>query len=148
MNSTEAMKAKLGDSVTIRISNKEEIKAKIVQINEEGDKRTIIFQLNKMTEDLITHRKIVIDVIWWNKTGLKVPKQALINENGLYYVIKNKAGVQNKVLVKVEYETDKFAIISTYSTKDLQEIGYDQKEIKNYKKINNYDEIILQRNNK
>ena len=146
MNSTEAMKAKLGDSVTIRISNKEEIKAKIVQINEEGDKRTIIFQLNKMTEDLITHRKIVIDVIWWNKTGLKVPKQALINENGLYYVIKNKAGVQNKVLVKVEYETDKFAIISTYSTKDLQEIGYDQKEIKNYKKINNYDEIILQRN--
>ena len=117
-----------------------------MQINEEGDKRTIIFQLNKMTEDLITHRKIVIDVIWWNKTGLKVPKQALINENGLYYVIKNKAGVQNKVLVKVEYETDKFAIISTNSTKDLQEIGYDQKEIKNYKKINNYDEIILQRN--
>ena len=49
-----------------------------------------------------------------------------------------------KVLVRVDYETDKFAIISTYSAKELQEIGYDQKEIKNYKKINNYDEIILQ----
>ena len=146
MNSEEAMKAKVGDTVGIRSSNQKETKAEIVQINEEGDKRTIIFQLNKMTEDLINHRKIVIDVIWWNKSGLKVPNQALINEDGLYYVMKNKAGVQNKVLVKLECQTDKFAIISTYSAKDLQEIGYDQNDIKNYKKINNYDEIILQGN--
>ena len=100
----------------------------------------------ELTEDLINHRKIVVDVIWWNESGLKVPKQAIIDENGLNYVIKNKAGIQTKVLVRVDYETDKFAIISTYSAKELQEIGYDQKEIKNYKKINNYDEIILQKN--
>lgn len=144
MNSQEAMNAKVGDAVKIRTTDKKEIDAKIVHINEEGSKRTIIFQLNKLTEDLINHRKIVVDVIWWNESGLKVPKQAIINENGLNYVIKNKAGIQTKVLVRVDYETDKFAIISTYSAKELQEIGYDQKEIKNYKKINNYDEIILQ----
>lgn len=144
MESEEAMNAKVGDSVQIRTSNKEETKAQIVQINEESGKRTIIFQLNKMTSDLINHRKIAIDVIWWNKSGLKVPNQALIEENGLYYVMKNKSGIQTKILVKLECQTDKFAIISTYSTKDLQEIGYDQKEIKNHKKINNYDEIILQ----
>ena len=144
MDSEEAMKAKVGDRVLIRTSTKEEIKAQILQINEESGKRTIIFQLNKMTSDLINHRKIAIDVIWWNKTGLKVPNQALIEENGLHYVIKNKAGLQSKILVKLECKTDKFAIISTYSIKDLQEIGYDQKEIKNYKKINNYDEILLQ----
>ena len=144
MNSQEAMNAKVGDAVKIRTTDKKEIDAKIVHINEEGSKRTIIFQLNKLTEDLINHRKIVVDVIWWNESGLKVPKQAIINENGLNYVIKNKAGVHTKVLVRVDYETDKFAIISTYSAKELQEIGYDQKEIKNYKKINNYDEIILQ----
>ena len=144
MNSQEAMNAKVGDAVKIRTTDKKEIDAKIVHINEEGSKRTIIFQLNKLTEDLINHRKIVVDVIWWNESGLKVPKQAIIDENGLNYVIKNKAGIQTKVLVRVDYETDKFAIISTYSAKELQEIGYDQKEIKNYKKINNYDEIILQ----
>ena len=146
MNSQEAMNAKVGDAVKIRTTDKKEIDAKIVHINEEGSKRTIIFQLNKLTEDLINHRKIVVDVIWWNESGLKVPKQAIIDENGLNYVIKNKAGIQTKVLVRVDYETDKFAIISTYSAKELQEIGYDQKEIKNYKKINNYDEIILQKN--
>lgn len=146
MNSQEAMNAKVGDAVKIRTTDKKEIDAKIVHINEEGNKRTIIFQLNKLTEDLINHRKIVVDVIWWNESGLKVPKQAIIDENGLNYVIKNKAGIQTKVLVRVDYETDKFAIISTYSAKELQEIGYDQKEIKNYKKINNYDEIILQKN--
>lgn len=144
MDSEEAMKAKVGDGVQIRTSSKEEIKGKIIHINEESGKRTIIFQLNKMTPDLINHRKIAMDLIWWNETGLKVPNQALIEENGLHYVIKNKAGIQSKILVKLECKTDKFAIISTYSTKDLQEIGYDQKEIKNYKKINNYDEILLQ----
>jgi putative membrane fusion protein len=142
MDSEEAMNSKVGDSVQIRTSNKEEIKAEIVQINEENEKRTII--LNNMTEDLINHRKIAVDIIWWNETGLKVPNQALIEENGLYYVIKNKAGIQTKILVKLECQTDKFSIISTYSAKDLQEIGYDQEEIKNYKKINNYDEIMLQ----
>lgn len=143
LDSEEAKKAKVGDSAQIRTSNKEELNAKIVQINEESGKRTIIFQINKMTEELINHRKIAIDVIWWNKTGLKVPNQALIQENELNYVVRNKAGIQSKLLVKIEKQTDKFSIISPYSTKELQEMGYDEKEIRNYKKITNYDEIIL-----
>ena len=144
LDSDEAMNAKIGDTVQIRTSSKEEIQAKIAYINEESGKRTIIFQTNKITEDLINHRKIAIDVIWWNKTGLKVPNQALIRENDLYYVIRSRAGIQTKVLVKVECQTDRFSIISTYSAKDLQELGFKQEDIKNYKKINNYDEIILQ----
>ena len=143
MDSKEAMEAKVGDSVEIRISNKDECKAKIVQINEESGKRTIIFQINKMTEDLINHRKVAVDVIWWNVSGLKVPNQALIEEDGLNYVLRNKAGVQTKLLVKVKKQTDKFSIISEYSNTELQELGLDEKEIKNYKKITNYDEIIL-----
>ena len=143
MDSEEAMKAKVGDEVQIRTSDKEVIKAKIQQINEESGKRTIIFKLNNMTSDLINHRKIALDIIWWNKSGLKIPNQALINENGLYYVIREKAGQQTKILVKLECQTDRFAIISTYSTKDLQEIGFAQNDIKNYKKLNNYDEIML-----
>ena len=117
--------------------------AKIVQINEEVGKRTIIFQINKMEDEFINHRKIAVDVIWWNESGLKIPNQALIEENGLYYVMRNKAGTQSKILVKIVVQTDKFSIISTYSTKELQEIGYNENEIKNYKKINNYDEIVL-----
>lgn len=138
----KATEAKLNDKVVLRILD-EEINAKIVKINDESGKRVIIFEINKMTDDLINHRKISVDVVWWSKTGLKVPNQALIEENGLYYVMRNKAGKQVKLLVKLKGQTDKFSIITSYSLKELQEIGYSEDEIKNYKKINNYDEILL-----
>lgn len=144
MNSKNAMQAEVNDSVKLRISNNEECKAKIIQINEESGKRTIIFEINKMTTDLINYRKIAVDVIWWNESGLKVPKQALIEENGLYYVMRNKSDIKTKILVKVIRQTDKFAIIESYETKELQELGYSSTEIKKYTKITNYDEIILQ----
>lgn len=143
MNSKEAKEAKVNDTVQIRISNKEEENAKIIQINEESGKRTIIFQINKMSEDLINHRKIAVDVIWWDVSGLKVPNQALTQENGLYYVTRNKAGVQSKILVKVKKQTDKYSIIESYKNEELQELGYSAQEIKNYKKISNYDEIMV-----
>lgn len=143
-DSEEGMSSEVGDSVQIRISDKEKVDAEIAQINEESGKRTIIFKLNQMTENLINHRKIAIDIIWWDESGLKVPNQALIEENGLYYVLRNRAGVQSKILVKVTFKTDKFSIIESYQTEELQELGIDEDEIKNYKKINNYDEIMLQ----
>lgn len=143
MNSKNAMQTEVGKSVKIRIASNEEIEAKIVQINEESGKRTIIFEMDKMTEDLINHRKIAVDVIWWYKSGLKVPKTALIQENGLYYVIRKRSGIETNLLVKIVEQTDKFVIIEPYETKELQELGYTSEEIKNYKKITNYDEIVI-----
>ena len=146
LNSKEATNAKTGDNVKLRITNNKELSATIKQINEELEGRTIIFEINQMPEELINHRKIGIDVIWWNKSGLKIPNQALIEENGLFYVIRNKSGAQEKILVKIEAQNEKFSIISTYSIEDLQEIGFSQEDIKKYKKINNYDEIMVKFN--
>ena len=144
INSKNAMEAKVGDFVRLRVLNNQEYDAKIIQINEESGKRTIIFEMRNMTEDLINHRKIVVDVIWWDVSGLKVPKQALTKENGLYYVTRNKAGIQTKLLVKIKRQTDKFAIIEPYTEKELkEELGYDAKAIKKYTAISNYDEIII-----
>lgn len=143
MNSKNAKVAEVEKSVDLRINDKE-YEAKIVQINEESGKRTIIFQINNMTEDLISHRKMVVDVIWSNESGLKVPKQALIQKNGLYYVIRNKAGVQTELLVKVQKQTEKFAIIRPYKDSELkEELGYDSSQIRKYKEITNYDEIVI-----
>lgn len=145
LNSKQAMEAKVNDSLKLRISN-EETKAKIVQINEENNnKRTIIFQINKMTEDLIKHRKVLVDVIWWNDSGLKVPNSTLTKERNLYYVVRNKAGVQNKILVKIIKQTENYSIIDSYTDQELQELGFSQQEIKNYKKITNYDEIEIKK---
>ena len=145
LNSKQAMEAKVNDSLKLRISN-EETKAKIVQINEENNnKRTIIFQINKMTEDLIKHRKVLVDVIWWNDSGLKVSNSTLTKEKNLYYVVRNKAGVQNKILVKIIKQTENYSIIDSYTDQELQELGFSQQEIKNYKKITNYDEIEIKK---
>lgn len=143
MNSKEAKEAKVNDKIQIRISNDDEEDAKIVQINEESGKRTIIFQIDNMSEDLINHRKIAVEVIWWDVSGLKVSNQALIKENDLYYVMRNKAGVQTKMLVKVKKQTDKYSIIESYKNEELQELGLSEQDIKNYKKISNYDEVMI-----
>lgn len=152
INSELAQQAKIGDKVTLRISTTEEDEAEIVQINEGSGTRTIIFELNNMSQNLINYRKIAVDIIWWQKSGYKVPNQAIITKNvngqDLNYIIRNKNGVQTEILVKVEKQNDKFSIISSYETKELQELGFNEDDIKNYKKISNYDEIILNNDKK
>ena len=152
INSELAQQAKIEDKVTLRISTTEEDEAEIVQINEGSGTRTIIFELNNMSQNLINYRKIAVDIIWWQKSGYKVPNQAIITKNvngqDLNYIIRNKYGVQTEILVKVEKQNDKFSIISSYETKELQELGFNEEDIKNYKKISNYDEIILNNDKK
>ena len=143
LNSKEAMQAEIGDKVDLRISNAEEISAKVFKINEQSGKRTIIFEITQLIESLVNHRKVIVDVIWWNETGLKIPTQALIKENGKYYVIRNKAGIQAKLLVELKCQTDKFAIVEPYDAEELKEFGFSYDDIRNYKKITNYDEIVV-----
>ena len=140
--------AKIGDSVNLKLSGTEEEKnAKIVQINEGSGKRTIIFEVDRMSTSVINHRKIAVNVIWWEKAGFKVPNQAIyfenINGQNIYYVLKNKSGVESKCYVKIQKQNEAFSIISSYETKELQEIGVNEEDIKNYKKISNYDEIVI-----
>ena len=147
INSELAKQAKVGDKVTLRISTTEDDDAEIVQINEGSGNRTIIFELNNMSQNLINYRKIAIDIIWWEKNGYKVPNKAIFTKNfngqDLNYIIRNKNGVQTEILVKIEKQNDKFSIISSYDSSELQELGIDEDYIKNYKKISNYDEIVL-----
>ena len=140
-------KAKVGDSVILKLSGNEEENAKVVQINEGSGKRTIIFEVDRMTSTVINHRKISVNVIWWKKTGYKIPNQAIYTENvngsDISYILKSKAGVENKCYVKIEKQNETFSIISSYETKELQEIGVNENDIKNNKQITNYDEIII-----
>ena len=143
LNSKEAMQAEIGDKVDLRISNAEEISAKVFKINEQSGKRTIIFEITQLIESFVNHRKVIVDVIWWNETGLKIPTQALVKENGKYYVIRNKAGIQSKLLVNLKCQTDKFVIVEPYDTEELKGFGFSYDDIRNYKKITNYDEIVV-----
>lgn len=89
----EAKKAEVGKKTfKIRLASQDEINATISSIKEEKDgSRTIVFRVTECVEELINYRKISIDVIWWEETGLRVPNSSLIYDNGLSYVVRNRA---------------------------------------------------------
>lgn len=142
--SDEAKQAEVGDSVKVRLSNNVEVSAEITNIIKEDDGDILlILKLTKEVEELINYRKISFDLIWWSASGLKVPNQAIVEQDGLNYVVRNRAGYLSKILVKVKKQGDKYSIVESYSTEDLKELGFSNKEIASYKKISLYDEVLL-----
>ncbi len=92
--SEEAKKAEIGQKIKIRLSNNVEIPAEITNIIKENDTEVVmIFKIEKQIQELINYRKISFDLIWWDDSGLKVPNQAIVKENDLDYVVRNRARI-------------------------------------------------------
>ena len=142
LSSESAKQAELDEKVTLTVSSGNEISANIKYIAEQdNDKVLIVFELNTLTEELIQYRKISFNITWWSYSGLKVPNTSIIeDEKGLKYVIRKKADLSEKVLVKVLKKNDKYSIISTYNTEELNQLGVDSQS---YSKISQYDTILL-----
>lgn len=143
-DSDEAKNSEVNDNVKVRLSNNKVIDAKISYISQENEEETlIVLEINKQIDELANYRKISFDLIWWSDTGLKVPNQAIVEENGLNYVVRNRAGYLSKIVVKVKRKNDKYSIVSNYDTEELKELGFTSDEIKSMKSISIYDELIL-----
>lgn len=143
-SSEEAKQAEVGDKVKVRLSNNIETDAEITNIIKEDDGDIIlILRLTEQIKELINYRKITFDLIWWNTSGLKVPNQAIVTENELNYVVRNRAGYLSKILVKIKRQGDKYSIIESYDTEELKDLGFSDTEIANYKKISIYDEVLI-----
>lgn len=143
-NSEKAKTAQLDDSVQVRLSNNKVIDAKIAYISQENEEETlIILEINKQINELSNYRKISFDLIWWSDTGLKVPNKAIVEEDGLNYVVRNRAGNFDKILVKVKRKNDKYSIVSNYSTSELEKLEIDKDKITSIKSISIYDELVL-----
>lgn len=94
-SSEEAKTAEVGQTVKVRLSNNSEISAEITNLikEDEQDEVMIIVKVEKQIEELINYRKISLDLIWWNDTGLKVPNQAIVQIDDLNYVVRNRARI-------------------------------------------------------
>lgn len=146
-SSEEAKTAEIGKKIKIRLSNNTEVLAEITNLIKENEQEVvIILKIEKEIEELINYRKITFDLIWWDDTGLKVPNQAIVSENDLNYVVRNRAGYLSKMLIKIKKQGEKYSIVETYSTEELKELGFTNEEIAKYKKISLYDEILLNPN--
>lgn len=133
----------IGDKLNLRIASDKTVKASVQSIKDEGKTQLIVFKITQGVEELIKYRKISVDIIWWEKEGLKVPNSSVIYENGLSYVVRNRAGLKSKILVKILRENENYSIIGSYSTEELKELGFSATDINQMKKINIYDEILV-----
>lgn len=143
-NSEEAKKAQINNKVQVRLSNTKVIDAKITYISQENENETlIILEIDRQISELANYRKISFELIWWSDTGLKVPNQAIVEEDGKNYVVRNREGYLNKILVKVTRKNENYSIVTNYDTDELKEMGYTNNEIRDMKEISIYDELIL-----
>ena len=143
-DSEEASNVKIGDKVEIEFLNLDKITVKVENIFEEDDgTRVIVFKVNYDVEKLLDSRKISVNVIWWNKNGLKIPNSAIITENDSNYIIRNKAGYKEKVLVKILKQNENYSVIDNFTRDELLDLGYSSSEITKMKKIQVYDEIYI-----
>ena len=143
----EAKQAEVGKKVKIRLSNNSEIEAEITNIiKEDNEDILIILKIDKQVEELINYRKISFDLIWWSESGLKVPNQAIVNIDDKNYVVRNRAGYLNKILIKIKRQGAKYSIIEAYTAEEMKKEGFTNDEIAGYKKISLYDEILVNPN--
>ena len=138
-NTEEGRNAKVDDTVRVRFSDNKTIKAKIVYVSKENDNENlIILSLDREIEKLTNYRKISFDLIWWSNTGFKIPNSAIVEKDGINYVVRNRAGYYDKIAIKVEKKNDKYSIVSNYNLQELNDLN-----IKQTATIAIYDELIL-----
>lgn len=143
-NTNEAKNSKVGDTIKIRVQNSDTLKASVENIIDEDDEsKTITVKITNDVEKLIAYRKISFDIIWWDAEGFRVPNEAIKEENGLSYVVRNRNGYYNKMLVKILKQNDEYCIVRQYKTEELEELGFTSSQIYSMRNIALYDEIVL-----
>ncbi len=143
-NTNEAKNSKVGDTIKIRVQNSDTLKASVENIIDEDDEsKTITVKITNDVEKLIAYRKISFDIIWWDAEGFRIPNEAIKEENGLSYVVRNRNGYYNKMLVKILKQNDEYCIVRQYKTEELGELGFTSSQIYSMKNIALYDEIVL-----
>ncbi|MBR2705005.1 MAG: hypothetical protein IKE91_06020 [Clostridia bacterium] len=142
LDSEEAKNCEVGKTIKLRLQDSKEIPAKIIKKDEQASgKQLIVFEVTNSVVDLIKYRKVSFDVIWWSYSGLKIPNSAIKYEGDFAYVTRNRAGLKEKIVVKVLKSNDKYSIVENYTYSELKEAGYDMSSLSNKKTISVFDQI-------
>ena len=134
--------AEIGDKVKVRIGNEIETVATIVNINDVSkDKKIIVLRLITNNIQLLQYRKLRIEIIWWEETGLKVNNKSILKDGDFSYVVRRKGNFEEKILIKILKETNEFSLITNYTTEELNKMKLDLSKYR--MTINEYDEILV-----
>ena len=140
----DAVEAKVGKTIKIRLSNSQEILSYIEYIADENeDESLVVLKIDKAIEELINYRKISLDILWWSESGLKVPNDAIKYEDNIAYVVRKRVGYTDNIYVKILKQNDKYSIIENYTYEELKAEGLSEDKLNNRKTISLYDELEL-----
>ena len=142
LNSIPAKQAEEGKNVLLTLSNGTEVNATIYYTKvQESGKILIVFKINTLTDELRSYRKISFNITWWSVAGIKVPNDAILeDENHSKYVLRKTSIGTTKCYIKIKKTNERYSIIGSYTVEDLQALGIDAS---NYRGIEVYDVIML-----
>ena len=144
LDSDYARDVEVGDSLSLILPSGSEVDA---TVEYKTNEYIITFKIDKGVEELISYRKMSFSIVWWSKSGLKVPNSAISeekqNENNIAYITRTRIGYEDKILVKILKSNEKYSIVTNYSTEELTEMGYTSSEIRSMPNIAIYDEILI-----
>lgn len=146
MDTERATFAEVGEKVKLRIESTTVVDAELCAINQvEGEEnaRILVFKIEDDIEKYLEYRRVQIDVIWWEYDGLKVSNSAIIEEDGLSYVLRSRLGIEEKILIKVLRQNESYSIVENYEDEELIELGYTEEELKDRNHIKLYDRIVV-----
>lgn len=143
---------KEGQDVYIRFSeNSENIKANVYRISIKGNDTLIIFECNDYLYKFLNKRYVDIEIVKKKYEGLKIPKTAIVNKNGIKGVYVNDVGNIIKFRpIKIKGEDEEYAIVYegekiNIGTRGKIEIDVDGKKEKRYT-ITLFDRVIINGN--
>ena len=148
METERATFAEIGEKVKLRIASTSVVDAEIIAVNPgiNENERILVFKITDDIEKYLEYRKVQIDVIWWEYSGLKVSNSAIIEEEGKTYVLRKKLGLIEKIYVIVLRQNESYSIVDNYEDVELLEMGYTEDEIKDMNQIKLYDRIVVNEN--
>lgn len=141
-NNKEASIKKVGDYIKIRVQGNV-INAEIIKLPNDDRKndKVIILKITENVEKLIDNRSMQVDLIWWEKEGLKVSNKAIEEEKGFHFIIKNKWTYREKIIVKIVKKTEEFSLVENYTSEELKELGIDITKVR--PNVQDGDEIVI-----
>jgi hypothetical protein len=139
--------AEVGDEVTIKLPSGKETNATIEYKTVDGKENILTLKIDEGVEELTSYRKISFSIVWWSKTGLRIPNSAIKTEekngNQISFVTRTRIGYEDKIIVKILKTNEKYSIVTNYTSDELTDLGYTIEEIRQMPNVAIYDEILL-----
>jgi len=123
IEAVQAAELQEGQTVTLRFREcgGESRKAEVLAVSDEQDgKCVVVFSTDKAPEGLMRYRKVTVDVILARYEGLRVPKEAIVEEGGQQGVYVQTVTEQVFKKAEVAYTGETYAIVREGQNTELK----------------------------